>query len=144
MDEMVSYQKNIHKQVSIAMAVTTVKTLKKIAHNWKKDYESIGVYKVLKTVNDAIGSGPVICTGQKTSYPNLINQVFGVHATHYDTQNLQMLFPKDKNPLFGINHAHAMLRHDIGRLTQNSIGYSKKRRELNNHLAIYIAFNNGY
>ena len=51
---------------------------------------------------------------------------------------------KKWNPVYRLNQTAAKLRADISRLARKTWSGSKKAARLEDHLAIYIAFNNGY
>lgn len=48
------------------------------------------------------------------------------------------------DPLFRLNHTAAKLRADISRLSRRTWSASKNATGLQNHLMLYIAYNNGY
>ena len=47
-------------------------------------------------------------------------------------------------PLYRLNQTAAKLRADISRLARRTWSASKRASRLGDHLAIYVAFNNGY
>ena len=87
------------------------------------------------------GTGPVLCrTDEKTTYPNLLKQVFDDRLIHETTPST--LARGTFNPLFTLNHMEAMARDLLGRLRRESWLVSKRRWYLNQHLEMYAAHRN--
>ena len=80
-------------------------------------------------------------TDEKTIYPLLANDAFGVSRLVHTTTNSK-LARMTWNPLFPINHTEAMARDLVGRLRRESWLVSKKRRYLDIALHVFIAYRN--
>lgn len=82
----------------------------------------------------------VLETDEKPSYPRLAKRAFGDRLVHLTTPG--RIARGTWNPLFAINHTEEVGRDLVGRLRRKSWLVSKKRRFLDNHLAIYVAYRN--
>jgi len=80
-------------------------------------------------------------TDEKSSYPGLAREAFGKDRLVHHTTNSKL--PRTAwNPLFPINHTEAMARDLMGRLRRESWLASKKRRCLDLHLQLFMAYRN--
>lgn len=81
------------------------------------------------------------CVAQLKAHGN------AVHRVHKNVKVPKMgkpILPKQWDPLFRLNHTITKLRSDLDRLSRQTWSASKTASALADHMAIYIAFNNGY
>jgi len=83
----------------------------------------------------------VLYTDEKSSYPGLAREAFGVERLVHHTTNSK-LRRATWNPLFPINHTEAMARDLTGRLRRESWLVSKQGRYLNLQLQLLMAYRN--
>jgi transposase-like protein len=108
----------------------------------------LGFNKLLKSIKAQIDPNAIIETDEHSLYPAIVKKHYP-EATH-------LKFKSDKgsvsgqgelkkvkfDPLFSINHTHAMLRANISRLIRRSWCISKRPDMLKNHLEIYTLAHN--
>lgn len=90
-----------------------------------------------------------IATDGKDSYRPPIRELLpnAVHMAHNNAAVPKMekpLAPTQWDPIFRLNQKFAKLRADLARLGWQTWSTSKTASALADHLAIYIAYNNGY
>ena len=90
-----------------------------------------------------------IRSDRKPSYVGLMGAIFpnSVHEAFnrmIDEEPFLKYNKKHFDPLFPINQRFAKLRSDIKRLTRKSWCTTKKIENLQRHLDIYMAYNNGW
>ena len=85
---------------------------------------------------------PTIMSDGKRAYPSLFKEVFPTATVKTITrkQNSGTKF----DPMFSLNHACALLRHDVSRLARKSWVTTKNLSGLQDHLDIWTAYRNGY
>ena len=72
-------------------------------------------------------------------------KLLGVSEDSLDTEEeKEAKSRKDHDPMFALNHMCAKLRADISRLIRRTWSTTKLIDRLQNHLYLYIAYNNGY
>lgn len=84
----------------------------------------------------------VLCvlTDQKTSYAQLLQELFGERCVHQRTPSTRR---RDvRNPLWRINHTLARVRDNVSRLVRETWAAAKERRWLAGQLAIWICYRN--
>jgi len=88
-----------------------------------------------------------ISTDGKDTYRPAIREMIpsAVHEVHGRPKISKIDRPPKKwDPLYCINQTSAKLRADLSRLARQTWSATKRASALADHLAIYIAFNNGY
>ncbi len=96
----------------------------------------------------------LIKSDSKPSYKNLVKQIYPqlIHETHIAKENKEKrremkytsLEKRVFDPIFALNQRMAKFRDHIKRLTRRSWCTTKIKENLENHIYLYIADNNGY
>jgi len=106
------------------------------------DTSSKGFKKVLSSIK---------IMKSKEKAPTIFTDGKKVYITH-----LKTILPEAKHirsigrvnskydPIWWLNHACAMFRHDLSRLSRKSIVFSRTKKGLEAHMYLYIAWKNGY
>ena len=86
--------------------------------------------------------GLTVATDKKTAYKSLIKTALpgAAHAVHPSRKGPT----GSRDPLFQLNHICAKLRADLSRLSRRTWSATKKAACLQDHLDLYVAFNNNY
>jgi transposase-like protein len=157
-DEMETYQHTKCKPLSIALAVDNESgdiidaqvakmrckgKLATISANkypeWNTDNRKEASLRVIHTIKKMSCEDVVVISDGKKVYPDII------HAVLPMAQVVQHVKKKAKyDPLFTINHTSAKIRADLSRMRRRTWATTKKWQNLQRHLLIYIAWNNGY
>lgn len=158
-DEMETYEVSKLQPLSISLAVrpktgeiigVAVGTMKAKGHLAdlaylkgieRDDTRDAARKAVMETVAKCAKASITVASDAHTTYPNIIKAAMP-HADiiAYKRKDWDGKF----DPLFGLNHLCAMLRHDISRLRRKSWVTTKKIPRLLSHLYLYIAYRNGY
>jgi len=109
---------------------------------WTKDQRPLVAKIVMNHIRKICGSSPLIVTDKHPSYPMKIRKNLP-WVSHMTGEELKEETGEPK-PLYWINHACAMLRHDVSRLKRRALTFSQKVSCLQKHLYIHIAWTNGY
>ena len=164
---MESYEGNKLKQISIALGiryktgdilgarVATMKCKGPMAAKSQKlyplrtDTREAAFRSVVQNVARVAKPCITIASDAKPSYGNIIKGVIpdAVHTPYKRPKRKKKDDPeieKGLDPLYRLNHMAAMLRADISRLARRTWAASKMWERLEDHLSIYIAFNNHY
>jgi hypothetical protein len=112
------------------------------AVGWSKDQRSLVMKIVLNHVQKVCGNSPLIVTDSHPRYPRRI-KISLPWATHMTDVQVTAA-TGDPKPLFWVNHACAMLRHNVSRLKRQALTYSQRISYLQKHLYLHIAWTNGY
>lgn len=83
-----------------------------------------------------------IASDQKAAYVAYIHAAMphAIHRAHLGRAKAR----NAHDPLFRLNHTAAKIRADISRMARRTWSTTKLAERLQDHLDIYIAFNNGY
>ena len=159
-DELETCERTKLKPLSIALAVSEqggeilgcqVATMNCHGH---KAATSVGKYgrrldtrqaacaQVMQDVAKVAASCVTVATDQKASYRKIIANVLptATHTAYLSRRNPAQWF----DALFTLNIACAKLRADLARLRRRTWAISKKPQCLQDHLDLYVAFNNKY
>jgi len=106
------------------------------------DTSSIGFKKVLSSIKilKSRDSSLTIVTDGKPAYITHVKRVLP------EAKHIRAVGRLDKKyePIWWLNHACAMFRHDLSRLSRKSIVFSRTKKGLEAHMYLYIAWKNGY
>lgn len=154
MDEMETYIHARWAQVSVAIAIR-VKTREVLAlgiaklssnmakgrvNGWTKDTRNVVIPKVLGALSSVMPPGATLATDGEASYPKWISRTLpGIRHERRATGE-----PGEFDPLFDINLIHAKLRNDLARLGRRTWATTKTITALEDHLWLWVAWNNGY
>jgi hypothetical protein len=165
-DEMETYEHSKLKPLSIALAVRAkngdildaqVATMN--CHGWKarlsrriygsrQDTRPDACRRVMETVRSVSKPTMTVASDSRKTYPKIIHRVMPQAQLKPILSRAKMLSlagaEKGFDPLFRLNHTAAKLRADIARLARRTWSASKKAECLQDHLMLYIAYNNGY
>jgi len=107
----------------------------------RRDRSRVCVRATLRALRRRIGDrGLCLQTDDKASYRVLGREVFGAALRHETTPGSMARGPF--NPLFPINLTLAMTRDNLGRLRRQSWLVTEKRRCLQLHLHVFVAYRN--
>ncbi|MEI8233570.1 MAG: hypothetical protein WCH57_02660 [Verrucomicrobiota bacterium] len=159
-DEMETYERSKLLPLSIALAVRPktgyimgVKVAEMNCHGRparasvqrygrRQDTRRAAALSVFREVAMIAKAGLTVATDKKTAYKSLIQTALpgAAHDVHLSRKGPT----GSRDPLFHLNHLCAKLRADLARLGRRSWSASKKAACLQDHLDLYVAFNNGY
>lgn len=161
-DEMETFEGNRGKPLSIAIAVDgengrvldiavseikakgrIVKTRNLTKQNANRPNNAAkGFKKVLSSIQTLKSRdfAPTIITDEKKAYITYVKAVLP-EAKHMRAKARKS---NKYDPMWWLNHACAMFRHDLSRLGRRSMVFSKNKMSLEAHLYLYIAWKNGY
>lgn len=159
-DEMETFEHTKLKPLSIALAIRAktgeiisarvatmnchghMASLSQKIYGWRNDTRPIACREVLTQIRAIAKPRVTVATDGKSTYGGLIRGVIpgASHTSHVN----RVALPGARYPLFRLNHTCAKLRADVSRLARKTWSASKCLRGLQDHLDIYIAFNNGY
>jgi len=166
-DEMESYESSKLKQLSISLAVrpktgqilaaevasmpchgVMASTSRKI-YGHRPDGRMEAFRRALESVRKVAKDSITIATDGRDTYRPPIRELIpnAVHSAHKSVKVPKMERPLSEgrwDPLFRLNQTIAKLRADLARLGRQTWSASKTAAALADHLAIYIALNNGY
>lgn len=110
-------------------------------HGPRRDRSRACVGATLRALGRLLRGGDLtLLSDEKASYRTLSAEVFGAAVHHVTTSSLMA---RDRfNPLFPINLTLAMSRDNCGRLRRNSWLVTEKRRCLQLHVHIFVAYRN--
>jgi hypothetical protein len=159
-DEMETIEHSKLKPLSIALAVRPktgqiigakaatmnchghMAALSRKIYGWRPDTRPMACRDVMNDIKAVAKPRITVATDGKTTYPGMIKAVMpqAVHVPYAG----RVAVHKARDPLFRLNHTCAKLRADVSRLARRTWSASKCLKGLQDHLDIYIAFNNGY
>jgi len=166
-DEMETYEGSRLRQLSIALAVRpktgqilaaevgtmnchgVMAKVSRAIYGHRRDTRMAACRRALANVRMVAKKSITLATDGKDSYRPPVREVLpnAVHSVHNNVRVPKMekpLAPPRWDPLFRLNQMIAKLRADLARLGRQTWSASKTASGLADHLAIYIAFNNGY
>jgi IS1 family transposase len=168
-DELETYEHSSLKPLSIALAVRAktgqiidarvasmnchgvMASISRKFYGKRADTRKEAFAQVLGSVGKVAKPKVTIATDARCVYRPLIKEVIpgAVHKAHVQPKKKGRLAAKTSilkrwDPLYRLNQTAAKLRADISRLARKTWSASKRAARLQDHLAIYIAFNNGY
>lgn len=153
-DEMETFEHTKLKPISIAIAVRAktgqiidaeVATMNAKGHlasasrqiyGLRVDTRKDACKSVIETVKCIARDEITIASDSKRAYPNIIREVIP-HAAIKQCKGRT-------EELFRLNHAAAKIRADLARMARKTWCTTKKMERLQDHLLLYIAWNNGY
>jgi len=111
----------------------------------RPDTRNQACIEVLKTVAKCQipNSSIAISTDAKKVYPSLIAQVIP-NAVHNSTANRIAHAGGSFKPMFALNLTAAKIRHDLSRMVRKTWVTTKEIWGLEDHLMLYVAWNNNY
>lgn len=113
----------------------------------RTDRSGFAIARVLKCVARVAGPHCLVVTDQSSKYPQRLRTHLPT-ATHRAVRRVPPpLAQRRRNvddPLFALNVTAAKLRNDLSRLSRKTWVTTKKIPRLDEHLALYVAWNNGY
>lgn len=112
-------------------------------YGYREDWREDAMDEVLNTAKKCANENVKVFTDGKTSYPSAILRAFP-KATIEVSVSRGKRHDTEFDPLFGINHMAAVLRHDLSRLSRRTWVTTKKAERLQAHLDMYIAYRNEY
>ena len=160
MDEMETIEHSRLKPLSIALAVRAktgtiigakvatmnchgkLAPLAQAVYGLRFDTRPMACRDVLTQIQSVAKPRITVATDGKATYAGLIHRVMP-HAIHRPFIS-RVKARGAPDPLFRLNHTCAKLRADISRLARRTWSASKCLRGMQDHLDLYIAFNNGY
>lgn len=165
-DEMETYEGSKLKPLSIALAVRSrtgqildaqvatmnchgkMVRLSRRIYGLRRNTRRKACQRVMETVNSVATPSLIIAGDAKASYPFIVRTVMPDARMQPVLSRAKTLKlggkAKDFDPMFRLNHTAAKLRADVGRLSRRTWSASKKASRLQDHLMLYIAYNNGY
>jgi hypothetical protein len=108
---------------------------------WNVDNRQIINKEVMETKKLVSKKNITVASDAKKSYPNIIKSIMP-HADVIQFSSRKAMSKSD--PLFRLNHTAAKIRADLSRMRRRTWACTKKWENLQKHLYIYIAWNNGY
>jgi hypothetical protein len=159
-DEMETFEHSKLKPLSIALAVRhktgeiigarvavmnchgKTAALSQKIYGLRADTRRFACKDVMECVKLVAKPKITIASDQKTAYATYILAALP-HATH----RAHLGRAKARNahdPLFRLNHTAAKIRADLSRMARRTWSTTKRAERLQDHLDIYIAYNNGY
>ena len=159
-DEMETYERNKLLPLSIALAVRAktgqiigVKVAEMNCHGKpartsvqrygrRQDTRQAAALAVFREVAMVAKPKLTVATDKKVAYKKHILTILpkAVHQVYPSRKGPT----GSRDPLFKLNHICAKLRADVSRLARKTWSASKKAGCLQDHLDLYVAFNNGY
>ncbi len=113
----------------------------------RKDLSARGIARVLSDLDQVSSKSLVLTTDDSPRYPKLIRGLLP-EAFHRSVRRVPSVVAKRRrnlnDPLFALNITAAKLRNDLSRLGRKTWVTTKKLERLDAHLALYLAWNNGY
>ncbi len=109
--------------------------------NWGEDNREEISKNVFKTVETIAKSEITIACDKKPSYPNIIKSVLPTAKIQTHKRGIEKT---EFDPIFKLNHIAAKIRADLSRMRRRTWSITKKWKNLQKHLYIYIAWNNKY
>ncbi len=116
-------------------------------YNWYDDERSKKFQAMLVGINHCFTPNITFKCDNNTSYNKWItNQVPNAKLEQITTGKKKAKRDDDKDfdPLFSINNTFARMRHDMNRLARKTWSTKKAIHGLENHIWLYIAWNNKY
>ena len=108
---------------------------------WDEDNRREMCGRVIYTLSKIAKQGITIASDEKKAYPNIIHRFIpNAKIETYKSRAVKDGF----NPLFKLNHAAAKIRADLSRMRRRTWAITKCWKQLQKHLYIYVAWNNGY
>ena len=95
---------------------------------------------VIETVKKISSNKFIICSDEKKPYPNIIKGIIPTADVKTNKREKTEKF----DPLFKLNHTAAKIRADLSRMRRRTWATTKLAKNLQRHLDIYVAWNNGY
>lgn len=123
----------------------------KSLYHWTTNQRASKFKLMIKTLKPCFKTNITFKCDSYPSYPNWINGQLPESDHHVTIQ--QVLGAKKKTPngqpkpfdeLFTINNTFARMRHDLNRLARKTWSTTKNIEGLEDHLWLYVAWNNGY
>jgi transposase-like protein len=115
-------------------------------YNWTLDQRPSKIKKMLTDIQHCFKPGITIRTDSKGAYKTWINSAVP-HANVQQVISTKALppgTPKPYDELFAINNTFARMRHDMNRLGRKTWSTTKTIKGLENHIWLYVAWNNKY
>jgi len=159
-DEMETLQGNKKRPLSISLAIRAKtgqiidarvakmrlkgRLAKKYLENikyWNEDNRKEITKNVFKVVKVISKENITIASDMKKSYPNIIKSIIPNAEIKVHKRRVEK---KEFDPMFRLNHIAAKIRADLSRMRRRTWAITKKWQNLQKHLYIYIAWNNGY
>lgn len=159
-DEMETFEHTKLKPLSIALAVRAktgeivgaqaapmnchghLAALSQKIYGWRPDGRPAACRSVFAQIKSVAKARITVATDAKSSYGPLLRSVLPTAAHQPHLSRVKTRGARD--PLFRLNHTAAKLRADVSRLARRTWSASKCLKGLQDHLDLYIAFNNGY
>jgi hypothetical protein len=113
----------------------------------RPDRSPTALHQVLKTIQRVANPQLTITTDGNARYPRTIRKTLpnATHRSYYPNPNSEPTFrPNLNDPLFTLNHTAAKIRHDLSRMARKTWVTTKKISRLQQHIDLYIAWNNRY
>jgi len=108
--------------------------------HWDEDNRKEKTLEVLETIKGVAKDRITVASDKKKSYPNLIHSVL----PQAEVQAHDRISDGKNKPLFMLNVTCAKIRADLSRMRRRTWAITRKWENLQKHLYIYIAWNNGY
>jgi transposase-like protein len=124
--------------------------ISRLKYGFRQDESFVTCHKALLSAATIIQGQPLkVRTDKKPSYKGLLTSIFptSIHEAFdrkIDEEPFLKYNKKRFDPLFPLNQRCAKLRSDIKRLTRRSWCTTKKVENLQRHLDLYMAYNNGW
>lgn len=115
-------------------------------YNWVVDERPVKFQSMLSSIAGCLKPEITIKSDAKGAYKSWIAKVLP-HAQIIQKVGNKKLPPGSPKPfddLFAINNTFARMRHDMNRLARKTWSTTKSMSGLENHLWLYVAWNNGY
>ncbi|HVI39468.1 MAG TPA: hypothetical protein VM577_02315 [Anaerovoracaceae bacterium] len=116
-------------------------------YNWVVDERSVKFQSMLIDIKSSLNENITFKCDKNVSYPKWINNIVP-HAKidlAEPAKNVQKRdSEKEYDELFAINNTFARMRHDMNRLARKTWSTTKAIHGLENHIWLYIAWNNKY
>lgn len=162
-DELETYEHTKCKPLSVAIAVRhktgeilgmevgkmpakgTLASIGATRYGWTTDERPRVFNRLMLRIRPIVKSTITFKSDSHSSYSKWITAHFP-HATmeKFVRPKLPAGSKKPFDPLFKVNNTCAKLRNDLARLGRKTWCSTKSQRSLQNHLWLYIAWNNGY
>lgn len=155
-DEMETFEETKLKPLSIALAIrpktgeiidikvapmkarSSHSDISRKLYGWRPDLREKACREVMETVKSIARSNITVVSDAKTWYPRVVKEVIpnATHSAHVSR--------KDSDAMFTLNVVAAKIRSDLARMARRTWCTTKKMWRLQEHLELYIAWNNKY
>ena len=117
-------------------------------YGWTVDERSKKFQSMLVDIKGSLKSGVVFKCDKNTNYPKWIgNQIVSAvveQSLSIKGKGKKKDGDKEYDELFAINNTFARMRHDMNRLARKTWSTTKAIHGLENHIWLYVAWNNKY